>query len=101
MAASAQTRGFQFRLRSLLLVVTAYSVWLGVQAGSLSGNEVAQGELWGWLCVCLGWSGLAAGLAWLARRQGRTAVGWFIASLLFNPLVAWLGLVIANELRDG
>lgn len=88
---------FQFRLRSLVWVVTAYCMWLGIQVAYVGRREVAAGELWGWLVVCVVWSLLAAVVGWLAGRQGRSPVVWFIVALVANPLVAWLGMVFVKE----
>lgn len=87
----------QFRLRSLVLVVTAYCIWLAIQVGYVGRREVATGEVWGWVLVCLVWSLLAGVVGWMAGRQGLSPVIWFIVALVLNPLMAWLGIVFANE----
>jgi hypothetical protein len=50
--------------------------------------------------VLLIWFGLSIGAAVVANSKGRSAVGFFLLSLLLSPLIGFVAALLAKENQD-
>lgn len=51
-----------------------------------------------WLLIVVLWLLFAAGVGKYARTKGRDGTGWFVLSLLFSPLIAFIIVAVLEPL---
>lgn len=52
------------------------------------------------LFAFLSWAVLSAGVAWLAASRGRSAIGFFLLSFVFSPLLGLITVLVTRNLVD-
>ena len=46
------------------------------------------------LIILVGWFVLSAMIGSAAHARGRGSIGWFLAALIFSPVIAWMFLLL-------